>query len=172
MRYPWIFPFLFLLLAGSAVDLRSQVLADSLQLNIFDTNGLENRLVLGHHADASMDYDHHLKESAVPPVPFDQVFDARFLDPPSHRRTPNSGSYRDIRGIGQAVADTFLVSCQPMNGGYPVTVLWNAAVAVVSFTTAELRSIDGARLLCDMQSAHQLKLSSAEESRFMIIIRR
>ncbi|MBE0644398.1 MAG: hypothetical protein IH600_09995 [Bacteroidetes bacterium] len=160
--------------AGLAFPLHAeaQELADSLVVTVTDSNELRNALVLGHHAEATPDFDFPLRESPVPPVPIDQVFDVRFFDPPGYPRKPSTGAYRDIRGITTADVDTFVVHCQPMNDGYPMRVKWNPALAYVQYSEAEIRTADGSKLVCDMRSTHEIMLEGREQSRFLIIIRR
>lgn len=150
----------------------AQDLADSLLITVADGNGLRNTLVLGHHDEATLDFDWALREAPVPPVPIDQIFDVRFLDPPGFPRRPSTGTYRDIRGTGTAVADTFNVTCQPMNGGFPMTMKWNPALAFVQYAIAEIRSRDGSRRLCDIRSTHEFVIGDRDVAQFMIIIRR
>ncbi|MFA6234374.1 MAG: hypothetical protein WC824_09380 [Bacteroidota bacterium] len=150
----------------------SQELADSLVLAVTDANNLRNTLVLGHHPEATLNFDWTLRESPVPPVPIDQIFDVRFLDPPGFPRRPATGAYRDIRGFGPADSDTFFVHCQPLNEGFPMRMKWNPALAVVEYAVAELRSFDGSKLICDMRSKHEITIAGRGDSRFMIIVRR
>lgn len=146
---------------------------DSLALRAADAGGNSCVIVLAYHDDASMQYDIALGEKPIPPIPAVEAFDVRFLDPPGIRRTPPTGSYRDIRPRAPvARIDTFRIRVQPQNGAFPVRLSWDARQA---------RRFAGARICttgkdggneCDMRRAEHVDLDAGTEPELLLVVRR
>lgn len=160
-----------LLLCFTAAGQGQVPLRDSLRVFVTDAAGSAHVIVLGHHDEASDDFDIALGESPVPPVPFDLVFDARFVDRPGVPRVPETGAYRDIRKHGEARIDTFLIRVQPVNNAWPVELRWRED-ETPQFEQLLLRPRDAEGTFIDMQSQSRFVLAHDTRQPILILVRR
>lgn len=115
-----IFISALLLLAGG------ENLSARISLTATDKSGNQHTIVCGSHPAASLGYDTQLGELPVPPVPSNDMFDVRFLDPPALIRQPSSGSYIDVRPpFPNSHIDTFVIRIRTQAESYPIRVRWS-----------------------------------------------
>ncbi|MFN0157189.1 MAG: hypothetical protein ACKVRP_03845 [Bacteroidota bacterium] len=95
-------------------------------IQILDAAGVSNSLVIGFHIDATGGYDLQLGEMPVPPLPLENVFDARIVDVPGRERMPSTGSYVDMRKlVALSQVDTFVIRFRTAVESYPITFSWD-----------------------------------------------
>lgn len=136
-----------------------------------DAGGKSTTLLLGYHEQATIGYDIALGENPVPPIPFPQAYDMRFLAPPGRTLVPPTGSYVDVRPI-TALRDTFVIRYQPENGRYPVTLSWSQD-DIAAYDTAEMILMDPLQeQSVDMKTESTFVVSDAVLPQVMLILQR
>lgn len=128
--FPGAWFYLVLLLTAVSTAQSAPPEGDRIPLTVRDAVGVSTTLILGTDSLATEEYDIALGELPVPPVPSEEIFDARFVSLPGRPRTPDTGSYTDLRRLrSPAQVDSFGIVLRTASDAYPITVSVDSAAA-------------------------------------------
>ncbi len=135
-----------------------------------DNKGRSFALVFGTDVRATDGFDTELGEFPIPPPPPPGLFEARFVDRPTHRRVPGDGSYKDIRPfVRSAQIDTFIVRFQTADDAYPVRFRWEPSQIVTCDSMIIRYKSNGNSVSVNMAKASMLMLNDTDISTLQII---